>query len=58
MGEGGGVERGRLRICVCVCVWGGGGGVEGGGYIFVESQGGLRLHFVGKEVMGVLWGWG
>ena len=55
MGEGGGgFERGRLRICVCV--WG--GGVEGGGYIFVESQGGLRLHFVGKEVMGVLWGWG
>ena len=40
---------------MCVC---GGGGVEGGGYIFVGGQGGLRLHFVGRGVMGVLWGWG
>ena len=39
-----------------MCV--GGGGVEGGGYIFVGGQGGLRLHFVGRGVMGVLWGWG
>ena len=53
-GGGGGAERGGY-IFVCVC---GGGGVEGGGYIFVGGQGGLRLHFVGRGVMGVLWGWG